>query len=97
MGFSRQTIAAALLNLALVVLAHGDDEHGGMDMGNVSNSEVPHKSSGSKEINNYDAPSYYGLESHGTTMLAHIVLMVAAWFFILPLGKLSDTTCLDVF
>lgn len=97
MGFSRQIIAALLLNLAVVVLAHGGDEHDGMDMdmdmGDLNKSESPHRQPGSQEINNYDAPSYYGLDSYANMMLAHIVLMMAAWFFILPLGK-SATVCL---
>ena len=89
MGFSRQSTAALLLNLAVVVLAHGGDDHDGMDMGGMNKSESPHQQPGSQEINNYDAPSYHGLDSYGNMMLAHIVLMVAAWFFILPLGKLA--------
>lgn len=86
MGFSRLSIAAGLLNLASVVLAHGDDEHNGMDMGDMNKPEGHHEQSGSKQINNYDAPSYYGLDSYGNLMLAHIVVMVAAWVFVLPIG-----------
>lgn len=86
MGFSRITIAAGLLSLASIALAHGDDEHNGMDMGDMNKPEGHSEQSSSKEINNYDAPSYYGLDSYRNLILAHIVLMVAAWFFILPIG-----------
>merc|ERR1712000_360619 len=34
----------------------------------------------------YAMPSYAGLGMHGNMMLAHIVFMVLAWIFILPIG-----------
>jgi hypothetical protein len=86
MGLSRLSIAAGLLNLASVVLAHGGDEHNGMDMGDMNKPEGHPEQSSSQEINNYDAPSYFGLDSYGNMMVAHILLMAAAWFFILPIG-----------
>jgi len=86
MGFSRIVLAAGLLSLASVVIAHGDEEHNGMDMGDMNKPEAHSEQSGSKEINNYDAPSYYGHDSYQNLIMAHIVLMVAAWFFILPIG-----------
>ncbi|KEF53733.1 uncharacterized protein A1O9_10134 [Exophiala aquamarina CBS 119918] len=86
MGLSRITIAAGLLSLVSIVLAHGDDEHNGMDKGDMNKPEGHGEQPSSKEINNYDAPSYYGLDSYGRLMVAHIVLMVAAWFLILPIG-----------
>jgi hypothetical protein len=82
MVFSRFHVAAWLLTLASVVNAHGDDDHNGMDM----KTPQAHQEHPGEEINNYDAPSYHGLGSHGNLMLAHIVLMVLAWFFILPIG-----------
>jgi hypothetical protein len=32
-------------------------------------------------------PNYAGLDSHTGSILAHIVLEVIAWFFVLPLGS----------
>lgn len=86
MGLSRLSIAAGLLTLASVVLAHGDDEHNGMDMGDMNKPERHPEQSSSQQINDYDAPSYYSLDSYGNMMMAHIVVMVAAWFFLLPIG-----------
>ncbi|KIV96355.1 hypothetical protein PV10_00236 [Exophiala mesophila] len=91
MAVFRVRVAVALLQLASVALAHGDDHteakagvsHG--DMSNMPQEHSQNQTSG-KEINNFDAPSYYGLESHSNLMLAHIVLMVSAWFFVLPFG-----------
>lgn len=83
----RWTVAAVLLQLASLALAHGGDEgHGdGMDMGDMKEPEAHGDGSG-KEIDHYDDPSYAGLGMHGNMILAHIILMVLAWVFILPIG-----------
>jgi hypothetical protein len=81
---SRFAVAAVLLGLASQALAHGDDENAGMHMGEGESPEAPKL----HELPDYYSfPSYAGLGTHGKMMLAHIVLMVLAWFFVLPIGK----------
>ncbi len=86
MVFFRYVVAAALLQLASTVIAHGHDEKSSngmndMDMG------AAHPPAKAGEVDKYSLPSYFGLEKHSNMMLAHIVLMVLAWFLILPIGK----------
>lgn len=92
MVVSRTAVAAALLQLATLALAHGDahnEAKAGPGHGDMPNMHQEQNQTDGKEINNFDAPSYYGLESHSNLMLAHIILMVSAWFFILPFGALA--------
>jgi hypothetical protein len=85
---SRLAVAAALLQLASVVAGHGDDGHSSMsmDIGDMNNGTAP-----SLKPNPfaylYDLPSYAGLSAHRGLILAHVVLMVVAWVFVLPLGR----------
>ncbi|OJD15821.1 hypothetical protein AJ78_03964 [Emergomyces pasteurianus Ep9510] len=90
-----------LLCLAIAVLAHGDDDvgHGDMSMGaGMSMSHGGGKDS-SNDLNNNNnstssspAPdssgslSYFAYQKHAGSIIAHIALMVIAWFFILPIG-----------
>jgi hypothetical protein len=54
-----------------------------MDMGSMSNSST----AGSVDPNDpWLLPSYSGLEAHSGSLLAHVVFMVAAWVFLLPIG-----------
>jgi hypothetical protein len=78
--------AALLLYLLSPAAAHGDSGHGTMHMGGMQNStnstvDPLYKSQ-------HSLPSYAGLESYTGSMLAHIVLEVIAWFFVLPIGSL---------
>lgn len=82
---SRNTIAAVLLHLALLAVAHGDDEHMAMDMGNGKGAEA-HEKKPLDDNDLYNLPSYAGLGMHGNMIMAHIVLMALAWFFVLPIG-----------
>ncbi|EXJ94629.1 hypothetical protein A1O1_03025 [Capronia coronata CBS 617.96] len=79
---SRHTIAAVLLHLAWLTAAHGGDEHAAMDMGDGD----AHEKKPLDDNDQYSLPSYAGLGMHGNMIMAHIVLMVLAWFFILPIG-----------
>lgn len=86
MVLNRWTVAAVLLYLSSAVLAHGHDElvRGGIDgmkmgVGNLSN--VPDADDW------YYMDSYSTLSTHTKVMVAHVVLMVLAWFFILPIGR----------
>lgn len=85
MAPSKVTVAACLLALAALVLAHGDEhtEAGGMDMGMGNGSDT----SATTVPEQYKLASYVGLAQHQHLMAVHIVLEVLAWFFLLPLGK----------
>ena len=81
---SRYATAAVLFQLAAQTLAHSDDEHSEGGMSGMDTAKAP---SGDGLPDYYAMPSYAGLGMHGNMMLAHIVLMVLAWFLILPIGK----------
>ncbi|KIX00969.1 uncharacterized protein Z518_10035 [Rhinocladiella mackenziei CBS 650.93] len=82
---SRFTVAAVLLQLVSLTLAHGGDENHGTDMGGMKTPNTDGGDQG-KEIDHHDASSYAALGMHGNMILAHIILMVLAWFFVLPIG-----------
>ena len=86
MASFRVAVTAALFQLASAVAAHGHDEHGSKDMGDMK-MDAEHHAAGGDEVDLYALPSYSGLSAHSSMMLAHIVLMILAWFFILPIGK----------
>ena len=86
---SRLAIAAVLLRLASLALAHGDDGHHDMNMEDMKTPES-HGDASDMEIDVYDMPSYAGLGMHGNMIFAHIVLMVLAWVFVLPIGMLAN-------
>ena len=67
------------------MLGHGDENGGmqGMDMLESG----PVRLTDENGVDLYDVPSYAGLSAHSSWMLAHILLMVLAWFFILPIGE----------
>lgn len=80
-----------LLHLA-VSLPHGDD-HGLMGMGVDMQSDktahsMPSAAGGTAAANDADhgPMSYFVFDKHASAIIAHIVLMVLAWFFILPVG-----------
>jgi Domain of unknown function (DUF2427) len=81
----RYFLAASLLQVTTFVVAHGHDSHGemGMEMGQKSNATM----SISVDPNDpWYLPSYSGLQAHSGFIMAHIAFMVAAWFFLLPIG-----------
>ncbi|KAL9106604.1 MAG: hypothetical protein Q9227_008387 [Pyrenula ochraceoflavens] len=55
------------------------------EAGTPSNASSPSSSSKQPSDSLYDIPNYAGLSQHSEIMMAHIVLMVLAWFFILPI------------
>lgn len=82
-----KTIAATLLLCASTsfVHAHGGSEH--MDMNMETSASHQHKTSNSTPGHDwYSEPNYASLEPHSGLIMAHIGLMVLAWFFILPVG-----------
>lgn len=86
MGLPGLTVAAALLSIVSLVLAHGDDEGHGMDM-----KKPAHPPSNGGEVDPYDMPSYAGLSQYQTQIICHVVFMVLAWFFILPIGEYKQS------
>jgi hypothetical protein len=77
--------AALLLCLSSPSAAHGSSGHGMMDMAgmhNSTNSTVNPLYEGQ-----YKLPSYAGLKSYTALVVAHAVLEVIAWFFVLPIGS----------
>ncbi|KAK5086799.1 hypothetical protein LTS08_007212 [Lithohypha guttulata] len=85
MAWLKTQAAIALLGTStLLVLGHGDDH---MDMGETSSTPSPSPIlDPNRNYDLWDKPSYVGLEAHTGLMAAHIGFMVAAWFFILPIG-----------
>merc|ERR1712000_697707 len=83
MVVTRCTVAAVLLQLAAQAVAHGDDEHCDGDMCGMMKPEA-HNEGGEPDY--YAMPSYAGLGTHGTMMLAHIGVMfsVAGSRYALP-------------
>lgn len=86
MSFFRRTTAAVLLHLVVLVSGHGHD--GGMNGMDMDGSHEQEQPSGGN-VAQKDVVNYADLSAHSGLMMAHIGLMVLAWFFILPLGKFS--------
>ena len=79
--------AALLLCYISIVAGHGGSSDGTMDMGGISSS------TNSSDVEplylaQYKKDSYAGLNSYTGSILAHIVLEVVAWVFVLPIGML---------
>ena len=79
------SIAALLLNLFSLAAAHGDSAHGTMDMSRMLNATNATYDPEYERLLNL--PNYAGLDSYTGPILAHIVLEIIAWFFVLPLGS----------
>jgi hypothetical protein len=75
-----------LLGFTSSVVAHGHEEHEGMnmDMGGTSNSSpVATATNGAMA----EPASYFQLTEHTALMFAHILLMTIGWVFVLPIGE----------
>ena len=78
-------VAAVLFTIASLAAAHGKDDSPVTPMDKMANTTLPlYLPDGS--IEPYYMSSYAGLDSYFGWMLAHIVLEVVAWFFVLPIG-----------
>lgn len=77
--------ATLLLETISVVLAHGHDDHPGemADTGSATSS----LSIATMNSSSVSPQSYFTYPALSSLMLAHIVLMTIAWFFVLPIGK----------
>ena len=83
---SRNLIAATLLLApTTVVLAHGHDSHAGetANMGSMTS----FMSAPSMNSSSVSPHSYFTYPALGGLMLAHIVFMILAWIFALPIGE----------
>jgi hypothetical protein len=76
-------LGAAFLLVALAAALPDGDSDMNMDM----DMDMDHKDTMSKPAEDW-ALSYFALGEHSGSILAHIVLEVASWCFILPIGKL---------
>ena len=75
----------SLLATTSVVFAHGHDDHAG-ETANVGPSPTS-MSAGSMSMLSASTQSYFAYPALSGLMLAHIVVMTIAWFFVLPIGK----------
>jgi hypothetical protein len=78
----RVLATVAVLGLIPAALAHGDDDMD-MTMGASTSADEPLP-------DDQYAPTYFSLGEHTAAIYGHIGLMVAAWVFMLPVGKLLD-------
>ncbi|EEP80578.1 conserved hypothetical protein [Uncinocarpus reesii 1704] len=81
-SYSLLGVLPLLLSLGVYAQPHGDD-HGGMDMhgGGIA----PSLTTTAKPADTSGPISYFAHGEHFGAIAAHIVLMVLAWFFILPI------------
>ena len=82
---SRYAVAAVLLQLVSFASTHGTGGHIDTDNNYTKTSEA-NRTLLEDQINVYNLPSYAGYNIHKNLILAHIVLMVLAWVFALPIG-----------
>jgi hypothetical protein len=81
---SHPGVATLLLLLASIVGAHRDEKIRRSDM--ADNGTTTFAPSNTTEHNLYSMPSYASFSEHSGIMAGHIIFMVLAWFFILPIG-----------
>lgn len=75
-----------LLTVGVAAQPHGN-EHGSMGMhGNMGSANGPLANATAKAAESSGPISYFAHGEHFGAILTHIVLMVLAWFFILPVG-----------
>lgn len=83
--------AALLLQFIGFAAAHGHDSHSEMGSrnGTMLDLSLNKTTTTSEDANDpWNLPSYSGLDANSGFLLAHIVFMVAAWLFLLPIGNL---------
>lgn len=83
-------LAAALLLAALAsALPHEDHESMDMSMDMKMDDSMGHNQTAAAPTTDPAMMSYFAYGKHTGTILAHIILMVLAWCFVLPVGKIS--------
>ena len=86
-------LSLLLFSYAVDAIPHGDD-HGSMEMDGDMHASAPTATASASPVatTKGDYPmSYFAYQKHSGTILAHIVLMVLAWFFVLPVGMHSHS------
>lgn len=78
----------AVLGLVPVALGHGNDMEMGMEMGMGSGMNMSMGTGMNMTADSYP-PTYFALEDHRAAIFGHISLMVLAWVFMLPAGKME--------
>ena len=98
-GLTKLTVLFLLGALPLA-LAHGHESHDG-EMEGMGAPKMAHLASSDSmsaaAMNSSSAApqqSYFTYPNYGGLMLAHIVLMTIAWFFILPISECIQVTSL---
>lgn len=88
MGSTTYKAALTLLSITVAVTrAHGDG-HMDMSMGDITSSPSSTPSLPShRNFDLWDEPNYASHEGYGGLMMAHILFMILAWFFVLPVGE----------
>ena len=78
-----------LLGAVPLALAHGDESNESGVGGTGPNMAHLTSASSVAALNSstVEQQSYFSYQSHGGLMLAHIALMIVAWFFILPISE----------
>ena len=87
-----------LLGLLPLALVHGHDSHADDSMGmgmSGGASTIPTVSNFTLNSMKSLQPNYFSHAEFSGLMLAHIVVMIIAWFFILPIGKLRCSAYLN--
>ncbi|PGH26619.1 hypothetical protein AJ80_01748 [Polytolypa hystricis UAMH7299] len=84
-AISRGALLLLALPLLASALAHGDDHGHSMDMAHMTTPSNSTITSGSSADGNGEM-SYFAYDKHVGAIIAHVVLMVLGWFFILPIG-----------
>ncbi|KAL3480645.1 hypothetical protein BJX99DRAFT_219969 [Aspergillus californicus] len=81
---SRAVLAALLLASLASALAHGDDHE--MDMGDMGDMDMTSHEPAQTQTSDNSPMSYFAHGKHTGWIVAHIVLMVVAWCFVLPIS-----------
>ena len=83
----KRIVVTLLLASTAVVLAHGHDNHAGetANMGHVPSL----MSTASMNSSSTSPQSYFAYPASRGLILGHIILMILAWFFVLPIGEPS--------
>ena len=89
----KPALTCALLALLILplVAAHGDEapaDHLGMDAGGAQSAHDAHSAMQMASLGEYNVePSYWRHSEYSGLMLAHVLLMVVSWVFVLPVGE----------
>jgi hypothetical protein len=83
-------VAAVLLHLTTLAAAHGHDSSIDIDIARPNITGPAHSSFIADDV--WNTASYVDLGERSASMLAHVILMILAWLFVLPIGKSSTST-----